>query len=123
MKVTDGHNTVGKVFPHGHALLLVNHQRVLLDFDVLVEAVAVLEEVVQGGVALGQLVLQQPDHVEQVAHLHGQVGVRFVVAQLDVGPPQPLLEPRLGELEGRVLAGDGRPQPVHRLLGLVDLLK
>jgi len=43
--VSSGNNVVGKTPAHGHALLLVNQQRVLFNFDVFLEALFVPQEV------------------------------------------------------------------------------
>ena len=95
-------NIVGETASHRHVLLLVNHERVGLDFDVGLQALLVLAEIVEGHVRLLQFVLQVADAGVQLVDLLQQFVVRIVVAVLNVWATCSLLEAGLGHAQRRV---------------------
>lgn len=121
--VSSGNNVVGKTPPHGHALLLVNQQRVLFNFDVFLKALLVPQEVAQGLVGLLQLVLEDLDAVRDLRHLLEQLVVGPVVAGLNLWSPCPLLQPRLGHSQRGVLRSYVAFQPLNVALLFVDFLE
>ena len=58
-------------FPHAQALLPVDEEGVGLDLDVVLQSGLVPEEVLVGGLGLGQLPVQQVDALLQLTHLGG----------------------------------------------------
>ena len=110
--VPRGNHVVGEAATHGHTLLLVDEQRVLLDLNVALEALLVAQQVLQRLVALVELVLEVLDAGRNLGDLLDELVVRLVIAGLDVGPAGPLLEPRLGHAERRVLGRDGDLEPL-----------
>ena len=98
-----GDHIVGEVPSKRHALLFVDKKRVGLHFDVVLQPLLVLEQVLQGAVRLGQLVLHVLDAVHQLVDLLQQLAVRTVVAVLHLRTSRSLLQPRLGDPQRRVL--------------------
>ena len=103
--------------------MLVDEQRVLLDLQVLLQALAVAQEVLQGLVGLVQLVLQHLDALGDLGHLLDQLVVRLVVAGLHVRAAGPLLEAGLGHAQWRVLGGDIALEPLNVPLLFGDFLE
>ena len=106
-----------------HVLLLVDEQRVGLDLDVVLEPFLVLEQILQGLVGLLQLVLEVLDAGVQLVHLLDELVVRLVVAGLHVGAAGPLLQPRLGHAQRRVLGRNVGLEAFQVALLLGDFLK
>ena len=91
---------------HGHALLLVDQQRVLLYFNVLLQPLLVPQQVLERVAAFIKLVLQQLDATGDLGHLLDQLVVGLVVAGLHVRASGSLLQAGLGNAKRRVLGTD-----------------
>ncbi len=106
LEISRNDDIVAEMPAQGHTLLPVNQEAVILHFDVLLQALLVATEVLQGVVGLLQLVLQVLDALVQLRDLLHQLVVRSVVAVLHVGTAEPLLKAGLGHPQRRVFRGN-----------------
>lgn len=102
LEIFSNNDIVWKAASHCHVLLLVDHACVRFHFDVALEALLVLPEVVEGKVRLLELVLEVADALVQLVDLLQQLVVGGVVAVLHVGSPRSLLKPSLRHAQWRV---------------------
>ena len=106
LEVSSNDDIVAEMPSHGHTLLPVYEQAVVLHFNVLLKALLVATEVLQRVVSLLELVLQVLDALVQLRHLLHQLVVRSVIAVLHVGAPEAFLQAGLSHPERRVFGGN-----------------